>query len=200
MHAARTLPPVDRLWPCDTGRTRVLRALLLVLTGTLILTASAKIQVPFWPVPRTLQTAALFLIALAYGRKLALATVALYLLEGIYGLPVFAGTPERGLGLAYLLGPTGGYLLGFLLAAGIAGWAAERRMSTVALLLALLVATAAIYLPGVAWLARFVGLDNAIAFGAAPFLLGDLVKLLLVLAVARLAFARPAGSAVDRSA
>ncbi|HFD16273.1 MAG TPA: biotin transporter BioY, partial [Rhodospirillales bacterium] len=124
----------------------------------------------------------------------------LYLLEGIYGLPVFAGTPERGLGLAYLLGPTGGYLVGFLLAAGIAGWAAERRMSTVALLLALLVATAAIYLPGVAWLARFVGLDDAIAFGAAPFLLGDLVKLLLVLAVARLAFARPAGSAVDRSA
>ena len=200
MHAARTLPPVDRFWPCDTGRTRVLRALLLVLTGTLILTASAKIQVPFWPVPMTLQTAALFLIALAYGRKLALATVALYLLEGIYGLPVFAGTPERGLGLAYLLGPTGGYLVGFLLAAGIAGWAAERRMSTVALLLALLVATAAIYLPGVAWLARFVGLEDAIAFGAAPFLLGDLVKLLLVLAVARVAFAPPAGSAVDRSA
>ncbi len=200
MHAARTLPPVERLWPSGSGRSRILRALVLVLSGTLLLALSAKTQVPFWPVPMTLQTAALFLIALAYGRKLALATVALYLLEGIYGLPVFAGTPERGVGLAYLLGPTGGYLVGFLLAAGIAGWAAERRLGTMALLLALLVATVAIYLPGVLWLAGFVGFEKALAFGAAPFLLGDFVKVLLVVAVARLAFPRLPGRGIDGSA
>ncbi len=200
MHAAPTLPLVERLWPCEPGRTRVLRALVLVLSGTLLLTLAAKVQVPFWPVPMTMQTAALFLIALAYGRTLALATVALYLLEGIYGLPVFAGTPERGVGLAYVLGPTGGYLLGFLLAAGIAGWAAERRLGTSALAFALLLATAAIYLPGVAWLSGFVGLRDAVAFGAAPFLLGDLVKILLVVATARLAFPLLSGEEADRTA
>ncbi len=200
MHAARMLPPVEHLWPRGRGRTKILRALVLVLTGTLLLTLSAKVQVPFWPVPMTLQTAALFLIGLAYGRKLALATVALYLVEGISGLPVFAGTPERGLGLAYVLGPTGGYLLGFLLAAAIAGWAAERRLDTVGLLLALLAATLAIYLPGVVWLTGFIGFEKALAFGAAPFLLGDLVKLLLVLAVARLAFPALSGNRNDRTA
>ncbi len=174
---------IDRLWRPGTGRAEGLRMALLALGGSLLLWASAKVQVPFWPVPMTLQTAAVFLIGLAYGPRLGLATVALYLAEGAAGLPVFAGTPEKGLGLAYMLGPTGGYLLGFLAAAWIAGLAAERRLGPVGTALVLLAASAALYLPGLAWLATFVGPAKALQLGLVPFIPGDLLKLALVVAL-----------------
>ncbi len=142
----------DRLWPTAAGRG-VLRALALALFGSLLLWASAKVQVPFYPVPMTFQTAVILLIGVAYGPRLGVATVLLYLAEGAVGLPVFAGTPERGIGLAYMAGPTGGYLLGFVLAAGIAGWAAERSRHWLTTALGLLVALATIHLLGFAWLA-----------------------------------------------
>ncbi len=171
---------IDRLWRPGTGRAEGLRVALLALGGSLLLWAAAKVQVPFWPVPMTLQTAAVFLIGLAYGPRLGLVTVALYLAEGAAGLPVFAGTPAKGLGLAYMLGPTGGYLLGFLAAAWIAGLAAERRLGPVGTALVLLVASAALYLPGLAWLATFVGPARALQLGLVPFIPGDLLKLALV--------------------
>ena len=100
--------------------------MLLALVGTLALTVSAKTQIPFWPVPMTMQTFVVLVIGMAYGARLGVATIALYLLEGALGLPVFAGTPEKGVGLAYMMGPTGGYLLGFVAGAWLCGWLAER--------------------------------------------------------------------------
>ena len=105
---------------------KALRAVALAVLGSLLLWASAKIQVPFYPVPMTFQTAVVFLIGLAYGWRLAVATLLLYLAQGAMGLPVFAGTPEKGIGLPYMVGPTGGYLAGFVAAAAITGWVGER--------------------------------------------------------------------------
>ena len=154
----------------------------LVLGGSLLLWLSAKVQVPFWPVPMTLQVMALFAIAATFGLRMGLATVALYVMEGAAGLPVFAGTPEKGIGIAYMMGPTGGYILGFLLMAAVAGWLADRGFSRhpLKLFFAGLIGLALVYLPGLAWLANFVGADKALAFGFTPFILGDLVKLAIV--------------------
>src|SRR5579862_9024378 len=122
-HAPPTLAAA--LWPAE-GRMPVVRAATLVIIGSLVLTLSAKIEVPFWPVPLTMQSLAVLVIGMAYGLRLGALAVLLYLAEGAVGLPVFAGTPERGIGLAYMVGPTGGYLLGFLLAAWVLGLLAER--------------------------------------------------------------------------
>ena len=155
---------------------------VLVIGGSLLVWLSAKVQVPFWPVPMTLQVMALFAIAATFGLRLGLATVALYVAEGALGLPVFAGTPEKGIGIAYMMGPTGGYILGFLLMAAIVGWLADRGWSRSAWKLALagLAGLVVLYVPGLAWLAQFVGMGKALAFGFWPFILGDLVKLAIV--------------------
>ncbi len=142
------------------------------------LTLSAKVQVPFWPVPMTLQVAAVMAIAAAYGMRLGVATLMGYLAAGAMGLPVFAGTPEKGLGLAYMLGGTGGYLVGFVLAAALVGAAAE-RLPKIALWPAMLGGLAVIYALGLAWLAQFVPQDALLAYGVTPFILGDLVKITL---------------------
>ena len=174
---------VDTLWPVR-GASRVLRAALLALAGSALLMLSAKIQVPFYPVPMTMQTLVVLLIGIAFGFPLGVATVLLYLAEGAAGLPVFAGTPEKGIGFAYMVGPTGGYLLGFALAAAIAGWIVEHRRDPGALALAVVAGSLAIYAPGVLWLARFVGFDMALELGLAPFLWGDVLKAALALALA----------------
>jgi biotin transport system substrate-specific component len=178
-----TVSFVDALWPIH-GAGRALRAVLLAVLGSALLTLSAKLQVPFYPVPMTMQTLVVLLIGLAYGFPLGAATVLLYLAEGAAGLPVFAGTPEKGIGLAYMAGPTGGYLIGFVLAAALCGWIAERRRDVPGLALAVVAGSIAIYLPGVLWLARFVGFDKAFDFGLVPFLWGDLLKAALALALA----------------
>jgi biotin transport system substrate-specific component len=180
--STRTL--ADLLWPARGDLRPALRMALLALLGSVLLTISAKIQVPFYPVPMTLQTAIVFLIGIAYGPRLGAATVLLYLAQGAMGMPVFQGTPERGIGLAYMAGPTGGYLLGFVLAAGITGWAAGRLPRWPAIGGAVLLATLVVYLLGAGWLATMVGLDKAWTLGVAPVLLGDLVKLLLVTTLA----------------
>lgn len=162
----------------------------LVLVGSLLLALSSKIQVPFWPVPLTMQTFVVLVIGMAYGRTLGLATVALYLAEGALGLPVFAGTPEKGIGLAYMVGPTGGYLAGFLVAVLLVGWLAERRWdrhpATTAAAMAM--GMAVIYALGAAWLASFTGIEKAVQFGVMPFLVGDALKILLATALMPLAW------------
>ena len=160
--------------------------LLLVVTGTALIWLSAKIQVPFWPVPMTLQVLAVLGLAAAMGWRLGTSTVALYLAEGAAGLPVFAGTPEKGLGLSYMMGPTGGYLLGFLLAALFVGYWAERGLTKrpLALFFIMLAGLALIYAPGLLWLAQFTGLEKSITLGFTPFILSDLLKI----AIATLAF------------
>ncbi len=156
--------------------------LALVFGGSLLIWLSAKVQVPFWPVPMTLQVLAIFAIAALLGLRLGLATVALYVMEGALGLPVFAGTPEKGIGIAYMMGPTGGYIAGFLLMAAVVGWLAEKGWSRhpLKLFIAGLIGLALVYAPGLAWLANFTGWDKVLAFGFWPFILGDLVKLAIV--------------------
>jgi biotin transport system substrate-specific component len=168
------------LWP----QRGILRNALLALAGTLLLAASAKLQIPFWPVPMTMQTYVVLVLAMAYGWRLGTATMVLYLLEGAIGLPVFAGTPEKGIGLAYMAGPTGGYLIGFVLATLVAGRLAELgwdrtwlRTGTVMLL-----GHAVIFAAGVAWLATLTGAERAIALGFTPFIAATIAKTALGLA------------------
>ncbi|WP_149540438.1 biotin transporter BioY [Siccirubricoccus phaeus] len=156
------------------------------LLGSAVLAASAQVSLPFWPVPATLQSLAVLLLGALGGGRLGLAAVALYLLEGALGLPVFAGAKA---GPAVLLGPTAGYLLGFLPAAWIAGLAARGSgLWRQAALLTL--AHLALFLPGVLWLAGFTGLERAWMAGFLLFLPGTLVKTALALAVLRAAGAR----------
>jgi biotin transport system substrate-specific component len=164
--------------------SRIVTQAFLVVLGTLLLTVSAKTQVPFWPVPMTLQTGVVLFLALVMGPRLALATVVLYMAEGAMGLPVFAGTPAKGIGLAYMMGPTGGYMIGWLFAAAFVGWAAGRWRGPLALFAICLVGVALNYAPGIAWLATFTGIESAFALGAAPFILGDVVKAALAVSLA----------------
>ncbi|MFN3226455.1 MAG: biotin transporter BioY [Hyphomicrobiales bacterium] len=185
----------DRLWPQSAETSPAFRALRFVglaLIGTLLLTLSAKIKVPFYPVEMTMQTFMILALAAAYGRNLAVATVLLYLAEGAMGLPVFTGSPERGIGLAYMMGPTGGYLAGFIVCAAIVGAAADRGWSTSIpkMALAMLVGLTALFVLGVAWLSTLIGFNGAITHGVLPFLLGDATKLALA------ALAVPAGMAL----
>ena len=170
---------LDKLWVARPYP--VLRAAALVLLGTLLLTISAKVQVPFYPVPMTLQTLAILLICTAGGVPVGILTIALYLIEGALGLPVFAGTPERGVGLAYMMGPTGGYLVGFLVAAVLLSYGGQRGWDKSVLpCFALMSASiAAIYLCGYLWLGSLIGFNKAFWAGIAPFVLGDLVKVVL---------------------
>ena len=174
------------LWPREgvLGEMNgALRAVLLAVFGSLLLWACAKIQVPFYPVPVTMTTFAVLAIGMAYGWRLGAATVLLYLAEGAAGLPVFAGTPEKGIGLAYMMGPTGGYLLGYVLAAAACGGLAERGWdrNVATAVLAMLVGNVLMYLPGLFWLGILFGWDKPILeWGLIPFIPGDLLKLALV--------------------
>ena len=168
------------LWPVAADG-RLARALTIVVLGSLLLTLSAHVQIPFWPVPMTMQTFAVLVVGMTCGARLGGAAVALYLAQGAVGLPVFAG----GAGLAYLAGPTGGYLAGFLLAALVTGWLGERGFdrSPLTTLLAMLAGVVIILGLGVAWLTVLIGLDRAIAAGLMPFLLAEGCKILLAAAV-----------------
>jgi len=184
-------PLIDSLWPRASGGA--LRYAALALAGSLLLWLSAKIQVPLWPVPMTMQSFVVLLIGAGYGLRLGGATVALYLAEGALGLPVLAGTPEKGVGLAYMMGPTGGYLVGFLLAVVAMGRLAERgwlrdwkRGGAL-----LLIGSAIPLALGWAWLATFVGAGKAFALGVAPFLVGGAVKLALAASLLPLARRAP---------
>ena len=148
-------PLVGRFIP-DEGASRLVALAGFAILGSLILWASAKISVPFWPVPMTLQTGAVALIGAAYGWRLGLATVLLYLAEGALGLPVFEGTPAKGIGVAYMLGTTGGYLVGFAVAAAVIGWLAEHGFdrNPVKLFGGMVLADAVVFVLGVS-LARF---------------------------------------------
>ena len=163
------------------GAPSLAATLGFAIAGSLLLWASAKVKVPFWPVPMTMQPFVVLALGLALGWRRAGLAVALYLAEGAVGLPVFTDTPQRGIGLAYMVGPTGGYLAGFLVAAVAVGWLKDRGFTrSIGLAFAACLAgVALIYLPGVAWLASFVGVEKAITFGVTPFILGDVLKALL---------------------
>ena len=160
----------------------ILRQITLAVVGSLLIAIASKIQVPFYPVPMTLQTLMVLTIGMAYGWRLAIATLVLYLLEGAVGLPVFAGTPEKGIGLSYMLGGTGGYLVGFVIAAGCCGLLAERGWDRSPLTTAatMLIGNGLIYVPGLLWLGSLYGWDKPILeWGLIPFLFGDMIKIVL---------------------
>ena len=166
------------LIPSLTRPASLWRGVALTLCGAVLITIGAKVQIPFWPVPMTLHTLAVFFLAAALGPRLGFAAMAAYLAAGAVGLPVFSGSPARGIGLAYMAGPTGGYLIGYLLSTLVIGRLAEGR-GPMGLVLAMLAGLAVVYAFGLAWLALFVPASGLIAAGFAPFILGDLIKIAL---------------------
>lgn len=180
---------VTRLWP-QTADSLAARGLLVVL-GCLLLIASAKVQVPFWPVPMTMQTFVVLGIGAAYGVRLAGVTLAAYLAQGAVGLPVFAG----GGGVAYLAGPTAGYLVGFLAAAVIVGWLADRGYCRTGLstLAAFALGTLTIFALGAGWLAVLFGPEVALASGVLPFVISEAAKVALAVLVFPFAWKRAGG-------
>ncbi|VDC33760.1 biotin transporter BioY [Pseudogemmobacter humi] len=157
-----------------------LQAPSLVLGAAVLIAVAAKVQIPFWPVPMTLHTLAVLAISVILGPRLGFAAMATYLAAGLLGFPVFSGSPERGIGLAYALGPTGGYLLGYLLAAGLTGWLAAKQ-GIVGTFGAMLAGLLVVYVAGLAWLAAFLPASQLLAAGFLPFIIGDLVKIALAL-------------------
>ena len=159
--------------------TRIIKFLLLALIGSIILAISSKIKIPFYPVPMTMQTLVILIIGVGYGWKLGVVTVGLYLFEGMIGLQVFSGSPEKGIGLVYFTGPTMGYLLGFIIAAYFSGKFTYNN-NIIETFLKLFFATSFIYILGIAWLGSLIGWDKPIfQLGAQPFLLAELFKILI---------------------
>ncbi|MDW3207483.1 MAG: biotin transporter BioY [Alphaproteobacteria bacterium] len=186
-NAVATMPTLaDTLWRAE-GQARWVRNAVLILAGSALMAIAAKINVPMIPVPMTMQTFAVLVIAMAYGWRLAGATLLAYLAEGAVGIPVFAA----GGGLAYMAGPTGGYLVGFFVAAVTVGWLAERGWDRgpVGTFAANTIGTCLIFLFGVAWLTYLVGMSGdktlaeafgvAVANGVTPFLIGAVTKIAL---------------------
>jgi biotin transport system substrate-specific component len=168
------------------GSTPRLRNVVVAVVGALAIWISARIEIPFYPVPLTMQTFVALALGMAFGWRLAGATFALYLIGGLLGLPVFAGSPERGLGLAYVAGPTGGYLLGMLLATMLVGWLAERGWDRNPLTTgaAMGIGGVVLYAPGLLWLGTVIGWDKPVLeIGFTNFMVGDVLKIALAMAI-----------------
>ena len=160
-------------------QSKIIKNLFIALIGTMLLAISAKIKIPFYPVPMTMQTLVVLIIGIGFGWKVGVATISLYLFEGIIGLPVFSGTPEKGIGLIYFTGPTMGYLIGFLVATFLVGTFSYDN-NLIKNFLKLSFATSFIYILGMLWLGQLIGWDKPIfKLGAQPFLLAELFKVLL---------------------
>ena len=164
---------------------KVLKYFLLILAGSILLTISAKIKIPFYPVPMTMQTFVVIFLGMAFGYKIALATVSLYIFEGIIGFPVFSNSPEKGVGLSYFMGPTMGYLIGFLVATFISGFL-SLNTNIFKIFLKLMMSVSTIYILGILWLGTLIGWDKPIfQLGAAPFLLAELFKMIILTLLAK---------------
>jgi len=159
------------------GVNTYIKGIFLVLFGTLLLTVSSKIQVPFWPVPMTMQTFVVLIIAMEYGWKLSFFTLVAYLIEGALGLPVFA----KGGGLLYLTGPTAGYLYGMTIAAAVIGYFADLGYgkSITKCIMPLLLGTIIIFICGIGYLSSIIGFEKAVVAGLFPFIPSELFKIAL---------------------
>lgn len=171
------------------SRQKIHITLMKIAVAVCLLTLSAKIKIPFHPVPMTMQVAAFMVIAGLGGLRFGTVSFAAYLTVGALGVPVFAGTPEKGLGLIYLLGPTGGYLIGFLVSAGLIGWAVDRFGKT-SVWMSMPFGLILSYAFGILWLSRFVPSDQLLILGVFPFLLGDVLKVILAAVLVTLAPAK----------
>ncbi|HUF86979.1 MAG TPA: biotin transporter BioY [Thermohalobaculum sp.] len=193
---ARTLPNkvlAEVILPRE-GQALLLKRLALVAIGIAALTIAAKLKVPFWPVPVTMQTFAVLTIGAAYGLRLGVVTVLAYLAIGALGFDVFTASSAQSSGIAYMMGPTGGYLVGFALAAGLLGWLARLGWdrSHLRMAAAMLIGNLVIYLPGLLWLGQLFAAEHGWAtvldWGLWPFLLGDALKLALAALIMPLAW------------
>jgi len=162
------------------SHNKLIKSFFIIILGSILLTISAKIKIPFYPVPMTMQTFMVLFLGISFGYKIGVATVMLYLLEGILGLPVFSNSPEKGIGIAYFVGPTMGYLIGFIFASFLAGFL-KYNSNFVLTFIKLLLSTSIIYILGVLWLGNLIGWDKPILqLGVFPFLLAELFKILLL--------------------
>ena len=163
------------------GIEKIIKLALITILGTILITISAKVKIPFYPVPMTMQTFVILLIGITFGYKIGVATVALYLAEGLIGLPVFASSPEKGIGIAYFIGPTMGYLIGFLVAVYFSGLFKYDK-GIINTFIKLIFSVSFIYIFGIIWLGTLIGWDKPIfKLGVEPFLLAELFKILLLL-------------------
>jgi len=164
---------------------KILKYLLVTILGSILLTISAKIKIPFYPVPMTMQTFVVVLMGITFGWKIGVATISLYLFEGAIGLPVFAGTPEKGVGLIYFTGPTMGYLIGFLFATFIAGYL-NFKTNIFFIFTKLILSVSIIYILGILWLGNLIGWDKPLLqLGVTPFLLAELFNITLLTVLAK---------------
>ena len=162
-------------------QSKIIKSIFLALIGTVLLAISSKIKIPFYPVPMTMQTLVILLLGITLGWKLGLATVILYLFEGIIGLPVFSGSPEKGFGLIYFTGPTMGYLIGFLFTVYFAG-RFEFKGNLLTKFLKLTFSVSFIYIFGILWLGILIGWEKPLfQLGVQPFLFAELFKILIIL-------------------
>ena len=159
---------------------KILKTFVVIFFGTIALTVSAKLKIPFYPVPMTMQTFVVLFLGIGFGYKIGLATVSVYLFEGIIGIPVFSNSPEKGIGLVYFTGPTMGYLIGFLLAVFFAGYL-NLKNNIFIIFIKLIFAVSTIYLLGILWLGTLIGWDKPLLhLGVTPFLLAELFKICLL--------------------
>ncbi len=169
-------------------QTQIIKSILTIFLGTILLAISAKVKIPFYPVPMTMQTFVVLFFGISFGYKIGLATVGLYLIEGIIGFPVFSNSPERGVGLVYFTGPTMGYLIGFLFACFISSYVKPEN-SYFIIFIKLIMSVSFIYILGVLWLGMIIGWDKPVLdLGVKPFLLAELFKIILLTLIAKKIF------------
>ncbi len=169
-------------------QTQIIKSLLIILLGSIVLAISSKVKIPFYPVPMTMQTFVVLLIGMSFGYKIGLATIGLYLIEGIAGLPVFSNSPERGVGLVYFTGPTMGYLIGFFFACFLASLI-KTDDNYFIIFIKLILSVSTIYILGVLWLGTLIGWDKPIIqLGVVPFLLAEVFKIALLTILAKKIF------------
>ena len=165
--------------------SKIIKSLSIIFFGSLILAISAKIKIPFYPVPMTMQTFVVLFLGMTFGYKIGVATVSLYLIEGIVGLPVFSNSPERGVGLVYFTGPTMGYLIGFISACFLASFI-KKSDNYFIIFLRLILSVSTIYILGILWLGMLIGWDKPLLeLGLIPFLIAELFKISLLTVLAR---------------
>ena len=165
--------------------SKILKYVLIVFAGSVLLTISSKIKIPFYPVPMTMQTFVVLFLGISLGYKIGLATVSLYLIEGLLGLPVFSNSPEKGVGIVYFTGPTMGYLIGFLFATCLAGYF-NFKGNIIINFFKLSVSVSIIYIMGILWLGSLIGWDKPIIqLGVTPFLLAELFKISILALLAK---------------
>ena len=167
------------------SNNKIIKIFLISVIGSILLTISAKIKIPFYPVPMTMQTFVVLFLGLSLGYKIGLASVSLYLFEGIIGLPVFSNSPEKGVGLVYFTGPTMGYLIGFLTASYFVSYV-RKEDNYLMIFIKLILAVSTIYLLGILWLGTVIGWDKPlIELGVLPFLLAEIFKISLLTILAK---------------